>query len=71
MKTKINKQKAKRLFNEGQDVYIIPCKMNLYSIWGGLMKTNKKEGKWEWFINNAIYYNCDSERGKYLHYYID
>lgn len=74
---------ARKAFLDGITVYAIPCKLNPYYLDGVfLIRLNKFdliENKWDTTaekcfdsaISEIMYYNCDSERGLYLHFYTD
>lgn len=78
---KVNKTKAKRLFYEGYKTYMIPCKANLASPWISPceMTLLKYEDKCNWMeiqdfeeiVNSFTYFNCNSELGKYPHFYAE
>lgn len=70
----INRRKAKRLFEDGVEIFVVPCKMKLYSPWSEPMKIG--EGAFvirtfNSFINEFEYYNCNSETGSYTHYFTE
>ena len=66
---KINKTKARRLFNEGVKVYAVACKMRLESAWNEPCLLSRST--FEKAVNSFEYYNCCNERGKYSHFYIE
>ena len=66
---KIRKNTAKRLYyKEHKDIYVMPCNMCIGSMWFTPIKIT---GDFDSFINECMYYNCNNETGKYLHFYID
>ena len=68
---KINVIKAKRLYNEGVPVYVVPCKCR-FDFNNMLMRPVKISGDFEKFMNEYSFYNLNySELGKYAHYYIE
>ena len=74
---KINKSEARKQFNVGVNVYIIPNKMSIDNMWMPLYKMNKWELEsidnsitFDKFINEYEYYNCMYETGYYCSYYL-
>jgi len=66
-------RKAARLFNEGETIYIIACNMRFDNPWSFPCPASKKdsyEDDFYKYVDDFIYYNCDSERGKYPNYYV-
>ena len=72
---KVNKTKAKRLYDDGETVYLVPCKVfpDFNNNWIQPIKAKKSNDTdfFENFVNNFEYYNCQlNETGKYTHFYI-
>ena len=68
----INKTEAKKVYEQGQDVYLNACNMMLKNSWTRPNYINKKScEKFEAMVNEYEYYNCCSERGKYANYFIN
>lgn len=78
----VNKQKAKRLYNEGEQIYIIPCKAsrsygqhkhNGHTVagffWTEIEKAALGGADFDKIINQCLFYS-PQELGKYLNYYI-
>lgn len=71
---KIRKNKARKLFNEGHELIIIPCNCSPNGVWlkgFRICKTNLENSDFDRLINEFEYYNCNSELGRYTHYYIE
>jgi hypothetical protein len=77
---KVNKTKARRLFNEGKTLYFVPCKVypNYNNPWVRPYDINLERIKdevvfnnFDSIVNNFEYYNCNSELGNYTHFYIE
>lgn len=70
---KINKQKARRLYEEGKTIYLLPCKVRLNNLWIVPFPINKKDGSlFDRCVDYYEYYNCQyNETGKYSAYYIE
>ena len=71
---KIRKNTARKLFNEGHELIIIPCNCSPNGFWVKgfrICKTNLENSDFDRLINEFEYYNCNSELGRYTHYYIE
>lgn len=69
----INVRTAKKLFENGKELYLIPSNMTFDSVWYHPMSVKKETAHTENFdhiINEFTYYNCDNERGKYIQYFV-
>lgn len=70
--TKINKQKARRLYGEGKTIFLLPCKVRFDNLWIVPFPINKKDGSWfDRRVDYYEYYNCCNELGYYAAYYIE
>ena len=68
---KINKAQARKMFIQGIEVKMIPHKANPYSPWFiGAKYDNTSDKSFDELVNNITHYNCNSELGYYLAYYI-
>ncbi len=73
----ISKRTAKKLFESGNEIYLQSCKMYPFGVWQNVCPIKKdidytnqfNATSFESVVNNFEYYNCDSERGKYSHFY--
>ena len=71
---KIRKNTARKLFNEGHELIIIPCNCSPNGFWVKgfrICKTKLENSDFDRLINEFEYYNCNSELGRYTHYYIE
>lgn len=73
----VNKTKAERLFNEGMEVFLLPCNANPNSVWISLCPVKKDDKSFysvvESFnsvVNGYRYYNCNRKLGLYVVYFI-
>lgn len=66
--TRINRTKAKNLFEKGNKVYAVPC--NMRPEIQHMITFNNDCGTFEKQENAAEYYNCSTETGKELYFYI-
>jgi len=67
---KINKREAKKLFNKGRKIYLVPARANLNSRWIQPMGISKRSGSFDKLVNSFEYYNCHAPFGNYAWYYI-
>ena len=74
---KITKAEAKKLYDEGKEIYLNPSKMRIKSVWHEALKVSKSilendvynHPTFEQLTNNYKYYNCNKEMGLVLHFY--
>lgn len=78
---KVNKPRARKLFNSGVPVYLLASKVNAYCAFDSklcgfitpcMVQYKKDEGENQ-FDRTVMYfehYNCNSEIGYYAHYFI-
>lgn len=65
----ITKKEAREIIKNGGSVLAFPSKINPHNIWiSGLTIDNATT---EYKIKEYIYYNCTSETGKALRFYVD
>ena len=71
MMIKVNKTKARKLYDAGVALFLIPCKVSLDNIWGIGGFFDKSCGKtFDALVNEFEYYNCNNnEMGKYCSFY--
>jgi hypothetical protein len=70
---RINKTIAKKIYDNGNTIYIAPCNARLNGILGYPIAINKDNSDNEDFnivVNAFIYYNCVNELGRYPSYYV-
>lgn len=80
---KVNKPTARKMFNHGLSIYILPCKVSERALDGNdnnwvkpvviNLQTTQLDSKYNKFdraINEYCYYNCNAELGYYPHYYV-
>jgi len=73
---KINKRQARKAFNEGKEIILVPCKVNpTNDIWGISYTTQKdnqdvKGVSFDKIVDLFEMYNCNNELGNYTAYYI-
>lgn len=75
----VNRVKALRIYTEGGAVFFHPSNMRLHSMWSHpcrMQLTDLENIKgadrvkaFENLENSFLYYNCDSERGRYIHFF--
>lgn len=70
--TKINKTKARNLYDSGEKIYLLPCKVSLNSVWVKPICVSKHSGlEFDKAVNEFEYYNCNKELGTYASYYVN
>ena len=72
----VNKTLARKLFNKGVTVYILPSNMRLNNTWGKPLDTNQEMydmtvDNFDKIVNSFEYYNCSNETGLYSHFLIE
>lgn len=71
----INKTAARKRFENGETIYFTPSKMLFDNPWQypvNVQKNDKwfKDYSFDKICNQYEYYNCDAERGKYIHFFV-
>lgn len=69
---RVQRRTAKRLFEEGKDIFITPHKMRFSTQWNPpySIKAGRSESKFDDIVNNFVYYQCNTETGKYPSFYV-
>jgi hypothetical protein len=67
---RISKAAARKIYENNGELYIIPHKLNPESPWGLLLGPVNTFEPFDSMVQWATWYNCDSERGWYLAFYI-
>ena len=78
---KVTKPTARKLFNSGTPVYLLPSKVNAFMVFDNndkgfiqpvviSYKEDRGENQFDRTVNEFEYYNCNSEMGYYAHYFI-
>ena len=62
---------ARRLFNKGVEIYMLPSKVVIGSIWILPIGIHQDETSFDAHVNAYRYYNCSDETGKRVHFYIN
>ena len=71
MVQQINVVKARKLFNEGETVFLQSSYMLFGNMWASAYDINLKCGRtFDEMINSFRVYNCDNVRGNRIHFYI-
>lgn len=69
---KVNKTRARKEFNKGNAVWLLPCKAVLGSMWIVPSMINKNfDSDFDTLVNHYEAMNCSNPTGKYVHFYID
>ena len=77
---KVNKPTARKLYREGREIYLLPCKVNeqaledknfwIKPVCISLATSEETENKFDRSVNAYEYYNCCAELGYYAHYFV-
>lgn len=72
----ITKRTAKKYFEAGKEIFLQSSNMRFDNFWQSPCSLTKERidhfynASFESFCNEYTYYNCDSERGSYIHFFI-
>ena len=71
---RINMTQARKMYNEGTSIYLLPSKAVLGSIWIFPIKISQDiqdQCDFDTKVNAYRYYNCTAETDKRVHFYIE
>jgi hypothetical protein len=71
--TKVNKAQARKAFNNGQLVHVVPSKANPQSVWFRdcmIVISKLRTPDFDLIVQRFQYYNCNNQLGKRVAYYI-
>lgn len=71
---RINMRQARKLYNEGTAIYLLPSKIVLGSVWFLPIRISLDSydpGSFDAEVNTFRYYNCTAETGRSVHFYIE
>jgi len=71
--SRVDKRIARKLYNEGKDVFLVPRNMRPDNCWGLGMPINKSNwntvGTFDTMVAEYAWYNCNNETGRYVAFY--
>lgn len=69
---RINKSEARKLYNLGKPIMILPCNANPNSPWFSNSMISKESGRdFDALVNEFTYYNCNTSKlGRYPAFYV-
>ena len=76
---RVNKARARKLYNDGIQIVLYPIEANPFSMWAGsgytinisnIDENDKYPPTFDSIVNSFEYYNCNSEMGQYTKFYI-
>lgn len=77
---RVNKPTARKIYNHGCSIMLLPCKVNESALDGShpwvkpceinIIDSKSFENKFDRAVVNFEYYNCNAELGYYAHYYV-
>jgi len=66
----VNKTQAKKLYDQGNQLYLNACNMRINNPWTNPMPMDNKAGeRFKTMLSEYEYYNCCSERGNYANFF--
>ena len=68
----IDKRQARKIFNDGGEIFFQSSNMAFEGLWQNAMPLKKDElwrSDFDQVCSDFMYYNCDSERGRYIKFY--
>lgn len=68
---RISMATARRLFNKGIEIYMLPSKVAVENIWILPANLHKGDSSFDVQVNAYRYYNCSAETGNRIHFYIE
>ena len=78
--TRVNKPTARKMYNQGCSILLLPCKVNNSAVNGSsawvkpvtinLSTCTHDANKFDRSVNDYEYYNCNAELGYYSHYFV-
>ena len=70
----INVRTAKNLFENGKEIFMQSSNMRFENMWQSAICVSKKDlgylETFETLCTSYKWYNCDKERGKYIHFFV-
>lgn len=67
----VSKVKASKAFVAGDTVFLIPCNASPHSPWVSFCPIkNDGDRTFDQHANEFRWYNCNSEMGRYVHFYL-
>ena len=71
MYQRITKQLARKLFNEGYTIRVLPCNVCFNNEWVSPINFNYTDvSDFDVFVNSYQYYNCCTDLGLYPSYFV-
>ena len=68
---RVNKTRAKKLFQAGERVLLCPVNLRPFGIWRISFMADSQDGDFDKLVNAFEHYNCTSaEAGKYCAFYV-
>ena len=71
--SRVDKRIARKLYNEGKDVFLVPCNLRPDNSWGLGHPINKDNwntvGTFDTMVAEYEWYNCRPDTGRYVAFY--
>ena len=68
---RISMTTARRLFNKGIEIYMLPSKVAVGGIWILPANLHMGDSSFDAQVSEYRYYNCSAETGNRIHFYIE
>lgn len=71
---RINKAQARKQYNAGSTIYVLPCKVRFDNVWIHPFKMSRQllqDDDFDTVINCYEYYNCMNETGRRSAFYVE
>lgn len=70
----VNKIKARKLYGQNVEIFVLPSNMSFDNMWMGPMPLQKcrklERDTFDDIIGEFEYYNCNNETGRYARYFV-
>ena len=68
--TRVTWATARKLYEAGKEVFLLPCKFNPESPWALIHNPGYREKPFADYVVEYEHYNCNRETGRYTAFYI-
>ena len=71
--TRLYRRKARKAYNSGTTIVVVPCRMYPFGPWGMSIPIRKSDGEetFDQRVRNFEFYNCNYETGYYAAFYLE
>ena len=68
---RVNRKQARDYYEMGHSIRMLPSKINPDSMYGKVFGPIPADEDFECYENAFMYYNCNEECGRRVHYYVE